>query len=132
MDRASNDTVTVRVPARAAYVGLLRSMIGSVGAGMRLPIDSIDDMRIAVHEAFALLAPLGTMGRPATLELESTPETLKATLRMTVDRDRDWPPSGFERTLGWKVLVGLTDEAAVGDLDGEGFVALIKRTLADG
>jgi len=120
--------VVVRVPARSKWVGLLRSMVGRVGGGLRLPIDAIDDLRIAVDEAFALLVPLGAEPKVATLELEPSHGRLRATLRMPVDPGR-WPPLGLDRSLAWKVIVGLTDEAVIDARAGEAVVVLVKRTL---
>jgi serine/threonine-protein kinase RsbW len=120
--------VIVRVPARSDYIGLLRSMVGRVAAHLRLPIDAIDDLQIAVDEAFALLLPLAAEPKTAALELDPSREWLRATLRMPVDVSR-WPPQGLEGSLAWKVIEGLTDEAEVDARGGEAAVILVKRTL---
>jgi hypothetical protein len=105
-------------------------MVGRVGARLRLSIDATDDLRIAIDEAFALLAPASIERSTATLELQPSTEALRATLRMHVDVGR-WPPPGLEGSLPWTVILGLTDSAEVASHDGEGLVVLIKRTLGD-
>lgn len=47
--------IHLRVPATADYVGLIRSTAGHAAARADLTIEQIDDLRLAVDEAFALL-----------------------------------------------------------------------------
>lgn len=119
------------VPARPDYLAVLRSTTAALGAASRLSIDAIDDLRIAVDEAFALLEPLGSGPRSATLELAPTPDGVIVTLRMPVDPDR-WPPAGLDGSLAWRVIVGLTDDAWTDHRDGEGTITLRKRTVDAG
>ena len=120
--------VTVSVPARPDYLPVLRSTTATLGASTRLSIDAIDDLRIAVDEAFALLAPLASGPRSATLELTSTSEVVIATLRVAVDPD-GWPPRDLEESLAWRVLVGLMDGVTIDHRDGEATITLSKRTV---
>ena len=48
-------TIHLRVPASADYVGLIRSTAGHVAARADLTVEQIDDLRLAVDEAFAVL-----------------------------------------------------------------------------
>lgn len=48
-------TIHLRVPASADYVGLIRSTAGHVAARADLTMEQIDDLRLAVDEAFAVL-----------------------------------------------------------------------------
>ncbi len=54
---ASTDTVELTVPADPAYVSVLRTVTASLAARRDFTIDEIDDLRIAVDEASALLLP---------------------------------------------------------------------------
>jgi serine/threonine-protein kinase RsbW len=51
------DAVEVRIPADVAYVSTLRLTAASLAARCDLTIDDIEDLRLAVDEACALLLP---------------------------------------------------------------------------
>ena len=45
------DTIAISVPARAEFLHVVRTVVGSVAARCNLTIDAIEDLRIAVDEA---------------------------------------------------------------------------------
>jgi serine/threonine-protein kinase RsbW len=49
------NTINLAVPAIPEYVGLIRSTAAHIAAHADLTIDAIDDLRLAVDEAFAVL-----------------------------------------------------------------------------
>lgn len=49
------DTVDLRVPADPAYLAVIRTATAGLAARLDLTLDEIEDMRIAVDEACALL-----------------------------------------------------------------------------
>ncbi len=49
------NTIDLAVPAVPEYVGLIRSTAAHIAAHADLTIDAIDDLRLAVDEAFAVL-----------------------------------------------------------------------------
>lgn len=49
------NTIDLAVPATPEYVGLIRSAAAHIAAHADLTIDAIDDLRLAVDEAFAVL-----------------------------------------------------------------------------
>ena len=49
------NTIDLAVPADPIYVGLIRSAAAHIAAHADLTIDAIDDLRLAVDEAFAVL-----------------------------------------------------------------------------
>ncbi len=53
----SGDTVEMRVPAAVAFVSTLRITAASLAARCDLTVDDIEDLRLAVDEACALLLP---------------------------------------------------------------------------
>ena len=53
-DRAD---VELRVPADSAYVSVLRTTTAGLAARLDFPIDDIEDLRIAVGEASAMVLP---------------------------------------------------------------------------
>lgn len=56
-ERPDGDVVEVRVPADVAYVSTLRLTAAGLAARCELTIDDIEDLRLAVDEACALLLP---------------------------------------------------------------------------
>ena len=54
VDRAD---VELRLPADSAYVSVLRTTTAGLAARLDFPIDDIEDLRIAVGEACALVLP---------------------------------------------------------------------------
>ena len=51
----TSDTVDLRVPADPAYLSVVRSAAAAVAARLDLTVDEIENLRIAVDEASALL-----------------------------------------------------------------------------
>ena len=49
--------VELRLPADSAYVSVLRTTTAGLAARLDFPIDDIEDLRIAVGEASALVLP---------------------------------------------------------------------------
>jgi hypothetical protein len=54
----SGDHVELRVPASGAYLAVLRTAAAGLAARLDFTLDDIEDLRIAVDEACALLLPL--------------------------------------------------------------------------
>lgn len=100
--------VFVEVPATPGFVQVLRNVVAGIAARMDMPIDQIEEVRLAVAEAASLLLD----------EVES------GSLRMTIDRDADdltvtlscdgeadpWPSDHALASWPWLVVKGLTDE----------------------
>ena len=49
------DTIDIRLPADGAYLALLRTATAGLAARMDFTLDEIEDLRIAIDEACALL-----------------------------------------------------------------------------
>jgi serine/threonine-protein kinase RsbW len=103
--------VVVTVPAHADSVHVLRAVVASVAARLDLSIDDVDEMRIAIDEAAALLLQLHA---PATfLRAEVTADARALTTRLSSDAapTSGWPPPGAEESWPWRVITALCDEA---------------------
>ena len=57
LDRPAKADVSLRVPADGAYVSVLRTMTAGLAARLDFTVDDIEDLRIAVGEACALVLP---------------------------------------------------------------------------
>src|SRR5438067_13155413 len=103
------DAVEVRIPADVAYVSTLRLTAASLAARCELTIDDIEDLRLAVDEACALLLPHASEGSRLTARFAlATGRLAVAVTVSTLDAsepDRD----GF----GWTVLGALATEVDV-------------------
>jgi serine/threonine-protein kinase RsbW len=64
--REAQDQVTVRMPAEGAYLSVLRTATAGLAARLDFTLDEIEDLRIAVDEACAMLLSQAVPG--ASLE----------------------------------------------------------------
>ena len=62
----SQDVVELRLPAEPAYLSVLRTATAGLAARLDFTLDEIEDLRIAVDEACALLLPDAVAGEPLT------------------------------------------------------------------
>jgi serine/threonine-protein kinase RsbW len=105
----SVDVVRITVPARAEFLHVVRTVVGSVAARHDLTIDAIEDLRIAVDEACAQL--LTVHGGHVTVAISGTEEGVETVC--TTDADVEvWPSEGVQHSLATQVLQGLTDSVA--------------------
>jgi serine/threonine-protein kinase RsbW len=111
-------TAELRVPADIAYLPVLRTVTASLAARCDLTLDQVEDLRIAVDEASALLLPHAS--RTSQLEARFVVADGRLTVTVSVpagvgaEPDRD----GF----AWTVLTALADEIQV--RHGESSVAI--------
>jgi serine/threonine-protein kinase RsbW len=120
--------IRVAVPARADVLHLLRSVTATVGARMSMPLDDVEELRIAVDEAATLL--LDRSERPGgSLQLELT--CMHRSLRGSVRLDTAGAAEGDDDVRGswpWRVISGMTDEASIERSDGGMAIVFAKTT----
>src|ERR1700722_10316470 len=111
----SQDQVTVRMPADGAYLSVLRTATAGLAARLDFTLDDIEDLRIAVDEACAMLLSQAIPG--SSLECSFTLSEDDMTISVSVPCLNPRPPSG--ETFAWTVLSALagTVEAQVGPGD---------------
>jgi len=109
------DQVTVRMPADGAYLSVLRTATAGLAARLDFTLDDIEDMRIAVDEACAMLLSQAIPGSSLDCSFELSPDDMTITVSVPCLNPR--PPSG--ETFAWTVLSALagTVEAQVGPGD---------------
>lgn len=104
--------VKVIVPARPEYVRVLRGVTASLTARLEFTYDRIEDLKLAVSEACATLLALPRPAEILVLRLGSTDGRVTAVVCTDATSEpAGWPPPDVERTLAWRVLSGLADEA---------------------
>jgi serine/threonine-protein kinase RsbW len=104
--------VSLRVPADTAYVSVLRTMTAGLAARLDFTVDDIEDLRISVGEACALVLPEAAPGGDLEAEFRLTPGTLTISVSVPTDGARTADQDSF----AWQVLTTLTRSAsAAGD-----------------
>jgi len=99
--------VSLRVPADGAYVSVLRTMTAGLAARLDFTVDDIEDLRIAVGEACALVLPEAVPGTDLVADLRLTPGTLP----ISVSVPTSGPRSADHDSFAWQVLTTLTSSA---------------------
>jgi serine/threonine-protein kinase RsbW len=133
MDRPAPEKadVSLRIPADGAYVSVLRTMTAGLAARLDFTVDDIEDLRIAVGEACALVLPEAAPGGDLEADFRQTPGTLTVSVRVPT-AGRSEPD--YE-SFAWQVLSTLSTEATAdaGDHDLEvTFSADSSLALSDG
>jgi len=112
--------VELRLPADGAYVSVLRTTTAGLAARLDFTIDDIEDLRIAVGEACAMVLPEADPGGPLLAEFFLAPGLL--TVRVTVSGSEVGKPDydGF----AWQVLDTLASTATA-EVDDDTFVVTL-------
>ncbi len=100
------DVVTLRLPAAGAYLSVLRTATASLASRLDFTIDDIEDLRIAVDEACAMLLSQAVAGADLACSFELTADAIAVSVSvLTVDGEQ---PS--RDTFAWVVLSALAGE----------------------
>ena len=109
--------VSVDVPATAVFIQVLRNVVAGVAARLDLPIDEIEDIRLAVTEAASLLLEEGD-ATSLQMSIGRDGDTMEVTL--TSDGRSDPWPTDRVTAWPWLVMKGLTDEVRADRAEGAG------------
>jgi serine/threonine-protein kinase RsbW len=102
------DIVTVRIPASGAYLSVLRTATASLASRLDFTLDEIEDLRIAVDEACAMLLVSAVAGTELSCDFELEGDGMRITVSV-LSRDGLVPRRD---TWAWTVLTALA-----GDID---------------
>lgn len=119
----SAEQVQLRVPATGAYLSVLRTAAAGLAARLEFTVDDIEDLRIAVDEACAMVLPLAADGSQLDARFVLRPHDLEVVV--SVPSAVTEPPR--QNTFAWTVLRALTDEIDVTAADGQLTLTLRKR-----
>lgn len=118
------DAVSVRLPAVSAYLSVLRTATAGLAARLDFTLDQIEDLRIAVDEACAMLLRQAVPGTDLTAEFELTGEEM--TIRVEVSTVGVIAPKRDD--FAWMVLTALADDVdAISDSPDHMAIVLRKR-----
>jgi serine/threonine-protein kinase RsbW len=101
MDKSPD--VELRLPADGAYVAILRTATAGLAARIDFTLDDIEDLRIAVDEACAIVLPQATPGSALDCLFWLDPARITVTVSARCDSPREPSRDGF----AWKVLAAL-------------------------
>ncbi len=109
-----NDHVEVQVPANGAYLAVLRTAAAGLAARLDFTLDDIEDLRIAVDEACALLLPIADDGAQLTCRFELQGSVLQVAVSVPSDSPEPPEPGSF----AWTVLSALAGDVEAVREDG--------------
>src|SRR5947199_10620582 len=123
------DQVTIRMPADGAYLSVLRTATAGLAARLDFTLDEIEDLRIAVDEACAMLLAQALPGADLDCEFKLDDASIKVAVSvLTVDGQQ---PS--RDTFAWTVLSALAGEVdSTAGVDNRVTITLLKRRSGDG
>lgn len=121
------DTITIKVPARAEHVGLLRTTVGGLARRDSFTIEQASELELAVDEAVAHLLRVANGG---SLTVSAT--VSDAGLQVRILAPTSTPSSPIdESSFSWLVLESLTDELEMETVSAGTAIVLTKqRTVA--
>lgn len=106
---ATGDVVALDVPAGTAYVGLVRTVAAGLASRLDLDLDHIEDVRLGVTEACAVVLPAAVAG--ALLRVRLVVSSTGLDIEVSAPADPSHAPS--QDSFAWTVLRALADEAVV-------------------
>jgi serine/threonine-protein kinase RsbW len=106
--RHAHADVELRLPADSAYVSVLRTTSAGLAARLDFTLDDIEDLRMAVGEASALVLPSAEQGTDMTCRFYMDPGRL--TVVVAVQSTSAAPPD--PDSFAWQVLTTLAGDAS--------------------
>jgi serine/threonine-protein kinase RsbW len=120
-------TVELSVPADVVFVATLRLVAASLAVRCDLTVDDIEDLRLAVDEACALLLPVAAVDAGITARFTLAPGCLEVTTSIaTVGAGVGIDRSGF----AWTVLTALASDVGIETEQGRCTIVVTKRREA--
>lgn len=113
----------LRLPADSAYLAVLRTATAGLAARISFTLDDIEDLRIAVDEACALVLPQAA----ADADLDCRFWLGAATMTVSVSAPCVAPQAPATQSFAWMVLSALTTRATA-EVVGDRLVVTISRS----
>ena len=108
-----NDTVTLTIPADTAHVAMARSVAASMSAHADLPIDQLEDVRLAVDEALSQVIA----DAPPSSQVTCTYNVEDGGLAITVAGASSSGVVPSTGTFSWIVMRALVDDVSADIVD---------------
>jgi serine/threonine-protein kinase RsbW len=104
-----DDVVDVTVPADGGWLGILRTATAGLAARLGFAGDKIEDLRIAVDEACAMLLVITPPDGDLRCRFEISPDELAVVISAAMRPGTRLPDRS---SFAWRVLSGLTSEVS--------------------
>ena len=114
--------VELRVPADNAYVAVLRTTTAGLAARLDFTLDDIEDLRMAVGEACALVLEHAEAGG----DLYANFDLSDGSIRVSVSADSKTDADADKDSFGWQVLTALTSDVVT---EREGHLGWVSFTV---
>lgn len=120
----AEDLVTVTLPAQSAYLSVLRTATAGLAARVDFTVDEIEDLRIAIDEACAMLLTRAVAGADLQAVFAIGEGSMSASVSVLTTDGQE--PS--RDTFSWTVLTALAGEVTTAsDVDKRVTITLTKR-----
>jgi len=124
----SRADVELRLPADGVYVSVVRTTTAGLAARLDFLIDDIEDLRIAVGEACAMVLPEADLESDLVCSYYLSPGTLTVRVAVTASN-----PAGPEYdSFAWQVLSTMATRAEADASGGQFSVALTMESGVPG
>jgi serine/threonine-protein kinase RsbW len=121
-ERETADYVHVRMPAEGAYLSVLRTATAGLAARLDFTLDEIEDLRIAVDEACAMLLSQAIPGTNLECDFELGTNSMTITVSVVAAQ----PRTPARDTFAWTVLSALAGDVDA-KLEPDDRVAIVLR-----
>jgi serine/threonine-protein kinase RsbW len=106
--------VELRLPAEGAYAAIVRTTAAGLAARLDFTIDDIEDLRIAIGEASALVIPQADPGADLVCRFHLSRRAMTVELETEA---LDEPPVDMD-SFAWQVLSTMAEDVAAGSAEG--------------
>ena len=104
-DGRRGERLELRVPITPTQLPAVRAMVGDLAMRMDYDLDAVEDLRLAVDEASAILSLVSLGDAPLTVVFETSRAGLHIEAWVPTVDGKEVPRDGF----GWAVLATLVD-----------------------
>lgn len=118
-----SDVVVLTVPADGAYLSVLRTAAAGLAARLHFTLDEIEDLRIAVDEACAMLLADSSADTDLSCRFEVSEDALTVAVSVPATR-RKLPGTD---TFAWMVLSALAGDVRSDSSGGRATIWLTKH-----
>ena len=118
------DVVVLVVPADGSYLAVLRTATAGLAARLQFTLDEIEDLRIAVDEACAILLSIASDKTEVTSQFEVTDSALSIDVSVPISGPGTLPGGN---SFSWQVLTALAGEVNAKTDGDRAAIRLTKR-----
>jgi serine/threonine-protein kinase RsbW len=118
------DVVVLVVPADGGYLSVLRTATAGLAARLKFGLEEIEDLRIAVDEACAMLITLVGAQTEVTCQFDMGPDAVSVSVSVPVRQPVTLPGEG---SFSWQVLTALAGEVSAEAAGDRAMIRLTKR-----